>query len=254
MAAAPVIIPSVAKHTSTLIFLHGLGDTGHGWATSMGALRTPDMKVICPTAPNMPVTMNGGFRLNSWFDLKSISISDPEDEEGIKKATRYVHELIQSEMKAGILSNRIMLGGFSQGGALALYAGLTFAEPLAGVMALSCWLPLHKSFPSVRKCPDTVPVLQCHGDCDPIVFYKFGQLSSSVLKSFMKNSHFQTYQGLGHSSCDAELSDMKVGRANSLVQPLWLIVIYCFLLCRNSSTIMFLASEAAQTGTPMRLY
>lgn len=209
MAAAPVIIPSVAKHTSTLIFLHGLGDTGHGWATSMGALRTRDMKVICPTAPTMPVTMNGGFRLNSWFDLKSISISDPEDEEGIKRATRSVHDLIRSEMDAGIASNRIMLGGFSQGGALALYAGLTFAEPLAGVMALSCWLPLHKSFPGTRKCPDTVPILQCHGDCDPIVFYKFGQLSSSVLKSFMKNSHFQTYQGLGHSSCEAELSDMK---------------------------------------------
>ncbi|ETN65714.1 acyl-protein thioesterase 1,2 [Anopheles darlingi] len=209
MAAAPVIIPSVAKHTSTLIFLHGLGDTGHGWATSMGALRTPDMKVICPTATPMPVTMNGGFRLNSWFDLKSISISDPEDEEGIKRATRTVHELIQSEIKAGIASNRIMLGGFSQGGALALYAGLTFVEPLAGIMALSCWLPMHKRFPGDRKCPENVPILQCHGDCDPIVFYKFGQLSSSVLKSFMQKSHFQTYEGLGHSACDAELADMK---------------------------------------------
>ncbi|XP_052861951.1 acyl-protein thioesterase 1 [Anopheles bellator] len=209
MAAAPVIIPSVAKHTSTLIFLHGLGDTGHGWATSMAGLRTADMKVICPTAAPMPVTMNGGFRLNSWFDLKSISISDPEDEEGIKRATRTVHDLIRSEMKAGIASNRIMLGGFSQGGALALYAGLTFVEPLAGIIALSCWLPMHKRFPGDRKCPDTVPILQCHGDCDPIVFYKFGQLSSSVLKSFMQKSHFQSYESLGHSACDAELADMK---------------------------------------------
>lgn len=77
----------------------------------------------------------------------------------------------------------------------------------------------------------TCQVLQCHGDCDPIVFYKFGQLSSSVLKSFMKNSHFQTYQGLGHSSCDAELSDMKVGRSNSLIPPeerLIVFIVFCF--------------------------
>lgn len=209
MAAAPVIIQSAAKHTSTLIFLHGLGDTGHGWATTMGMIRTPDMKVICPTAPTIPVTLNAGFRMPSWFDLKTLDIGGPEDEDGIRKATKNVHEMIRSEMQAGISANRIMLGGFSQGGALALYAALTFAEPLAGVMALSCWLPMHKNFPGLLKCPNTVPILQCHGDCDPVVPYKFGQLSSSVLKTFMKNSQFQSYRGLSHSSSEAELEDMK---------------------------------------------
>lgn len=145
----------------------------------------------------------------SWFDLKTLDIGGPEDEEGIKRAAKNVHEMIRSEIQGGISANRIMLGGFSQGGALALYAALTFTEPLAGVMALSCWLPLHKNFPGILKSPDTVPILQCHGDCDPVVPYKFGQLSSSVLKTFMKHSQFQSYRGLSHSSSEAELEDMK---------------------------------------------
>jgi len=209
MAVAPVVIQSVAKHTSTLIFFHGLGDTGHGWASTIAAIRTPNMKVICPTAPTIPVSLNAGFRMPSWFDLKSLDISGPEDEEGIKKATQNVHEMINSEIAGGIASNRIMLGGFSQGGALALYAALTFTQPLAGVMALSCWLPLYMSFPSERKCPDTVPIWQGHGDCDPVLPYKFGQLSASLLKSFMKTTEFKTYRGLSHSSTEEELADMK---------------------------------------------
>lgn len=130
----------------------------HGWASSIAAIRTPNMKVICPTAPVIPVSLNAGFRMPSWFDLKSLDISGPEDEDGIKKATLAVHEMINKEISDGIASNRIMIGGFSQGGALALYSALTFSQPLAGVIALSCWLPMHKSFPAAKKCPDTVPV------------------------------------------------------------------------------------------------
>lgn len=209
MAAAPIVIQSVAKHTATLIFFHGLGDTGNGWASTIAAIRTPNMKVICPNAPTMPVSLNAGFQMPSWFDLKSLDISGPEDEEGIKRATIGVHEMINKEISNGIASNRIMLGGFSQGGALALYSALTYAQPLAGVIALSCWLPLHKGFPAAKKCPDTVPILQAHGNADPVVSYRFGQLSSSLLKTFMKSVEFQTYQGLSHSSSDEELVDMK---------------------------------------------
>ncbi len=99
----------------------------HGWVDAMGAIRPPHMKVICPTAKTMPVTLNSGFAMPSWFDLKSLEISGDEDTDGIKTAASNVHALIQSEMQSGIPSNRIILGGFSQGGALALYAGMTFA-------------------------------------------------------------------------------------------------------------------------------
>lgn len=129
-----------------------------GWASTIANIRTPNMKVICPTAPVIPVTLNGGYRMPSWFDLKTLDISGPEDADGIKAAAKNVHALIKKETDDGIAASRILLGGFSQGGALALYSALTYAEPLAGVMALSCWLPLHATFPDARKCPDSIPV------------------------------------------------------------------------------------------------
>ncbi|XP_063615538.1 acyl-protein thioesterase 1-like [Penaeus indicus] len=149
--AAPVVVNATAKHTATVIFLHGLGDTGHGWASAMAAIGSPHIKFICPTAPVMPVTLNNGFRMPSWFDLKSLDVDGPEDSDGIKKARDGIHQLIEEEVKAGIPHERIMLGGFSQGGALALYSTFTHSRTLAGVIGLSCWLPLREEFPQEQK-------------------------------------------------------------------------------------------------------
>lgn len=209
MSASPVILSATAKHTATIIFLHGLGDTGHGWASGIGAIRPPFAKVICPTAPTMPVTLNSGFRMPSWFDLKSLDASANEDEEGIKKAAESVHRLIEAEEAAGIRPERILIGGFSQGGALALYSAFTYSKKLAGVVALSCWLPLHKQFPGYAVGNKDTPILQCHGDCDPLVPYKWGQMTASILKQFASNVEFNTYRGLAHSSNPEEIADMK---------------------------------------------
>lgn len=176
----------------------------------MAQIRPSYMKVICPTAATMPVTLNAGFQMPSWFDLKTLDMYGPEDEDGIKKATTNVQTMIQSEISAGIPANRIIVGGFSQGGALALHAGLTSTQVLGGIVALSCWLPLHKSFPDARKTSDTVPIFQCHGEVDPVVPYKFGQLSHYSLKTFMKNAQFTSYPGLSHSSSQQEMDDIKV--------------------------------------------
>lgn len=183
----------------------------------MADVRPAHMKVICPTANKMPVSLNGGFQMNSWFDIKSLDNSGPEDEQGIKDAAKLVHGLIGDEIKAGIPAQRIMLGGFSQGGALALYAGLTLAEPLAGLIAFSCWLPLHASFPAARKTAESTPILQCHGDADPVVTYKMGQLSAQALKIFMTNTKFETYRGMSHSSSPDELEDLKVACIYSML-------------------------------------
>lgn len=207
--ASPVVIAATSRHTATLIFFHGLGDTGHGWASSMGAVRSSHIKVICPTAPTIPVTLNAGFRMPSWFDLKSLDATGPEDEEGIRKAAEMVHSLIAKEVADGIPTKRIVLGGFSQGGALALYSALTFPEPLAGVVALSAWLPLHQKFPASAVGNRDTPVLQCHGDCDPMVPYKWGQMTSTLLKQFMTQTEFKTYRGLMHTSSEEEIHDMK---------------------------------------------
>jgi len=207
--AAPVIVNATAKHTATVIFLHGLGDTGHGWASAMGAVVAPYMKVICPTANTMPVTLNAGFRMPSWFDLTSLDVNAQEDATGIKAARELVHGIIQKEIAAGIPASRIVLGGFSQGGGLALYSALTHSPALGGVVALSCWLPLRGEFPAAASDTTNTPVLQCHGDCDPVVPYKFGQLTSGLLKKFLPNAVFKSYNGMMHSSCDEEMSAIK---------------------------------------------
>lgn len=203
----PVIVSAAAKHTATLVFLHGLGDTGHGWATSIAAIRPPHVKVICPTAAKMPVTLNSGFEMPSWFDLLTLEATGPEDEAGIKKATALVNGIIDEEIKAGIPAERIMIGGFSQGGALALYTAITSGKNLAGVAALSCWLPLNKQVASLP--PVGIPCLQAHGDCDPVVPYRWGQMSASLLKQLMTNHSFKSYKGMMHSSCEAEMQDLK---------------------------------------------
>jgi len=213
----PVVVSASAKHTATLIFLHGLGDTGHGWATTIAAIRPPHVKVICPTANKMPVTLNSGFEMPSWFDLMTLDATGPEDEAGIKSASALVNSLIAEEVKAGVPSERIMLGGFSQGGALALFTALHTEHKLGGVIALSCWAPLHKQLPAQATPTNLeVPYLQCHGDCDPVVPYRWGQLTSTLLKAFLPNHQFKTYKGLMHSSSEEELQDMKKFISDSL--------------------------------------
>ncbi|KAK7590218.1 hypothetical protein V9T40_001831 [Parthenolecanium corni] len=158
----------------------------------------------------IPVSLNNGFKMPAWFDIKGLDISAAEDVEGIKKATTYVHSLIEKEISEGIPSERIMIGGFSQGGALAIHSALTFPKKLAGIIALSCWLPMSKAFnPSLVPANKDIHIIQCHGDCDPIVSYSFGQLTASVLKNVTKNLAFKTYNGMMHSSSDEEMIDMK---------------------------------------------
>jgi len=203
----PVIVSASAKHTASFIFLHGLGDTGHGWATSIAAIRPPHVKVICPSAAKMPVTLNSGFESPSWFDLMTLDVNGPEDEPGIKKAAEIVKGLIEEEVKQGIPEERIMIGGFSQGGALSLYVALTSGKALAGVAALSCWLPLHKQM--MTRSPVNMSCFQAHGDCDPIIPYRMGQMSASLLKQLMKEHNLKTYKGMMHSSNEAEMQDLK---------------------------------------------
>nr|XP_054512716.1 acyl-protein thioesterase 1 isoform X8 [Pan troglodytes]XP_054972529.1 acyl-protein thioesterase 1 isoform X5 [Pan paniscus] len=179
----PAIVPAARKATAAVIFLHGLGDTGHGWAEAFAGIRSSHIKYICPHA----------------FDIIGLSPDSQEDESGIKQAAENIKALIDQEVKNGIPSNRIILGGFSQGGALSLYTALTMQQKLAGVTALSCWLPLRASFP------------QCHGDCDPLVPLMFGSLTVEKLKTLVNpaNVTFKTYEGMMHSSCQQEMMDVK---------------------------------------------
>ncbi|XP_035751748.1 acyl-protein thioesterase 1 isoform X1 [Egretta garzetta] len=185
----------------------------HGWSEALAGIKSPHVKYICPHAPVMPVSLNMNMAMPSWFDIIGLSPDSQEDEVGIKQAAENVKALIDQEVKNGIPSNRIILGGFSQGGALSLYTALTTQQKLAGVVALSCWLPLRASFPQgpISGVNKEIAVLQCHGDCDPLVPLMFGSLTVEKLKSMINpaNVTFRTYSGMMHSSCIEEMMDVK---------------------------------------------
>lgn len=207
--AANYIVKAKAKHTASVIFLHGLGDNGYGWSAGFEDIQEPHIKYIFPNAPAMPVTLNGGFTMPSWFDLYSLTPTGKEDEAGIKKAADKLKDLIKEEEKL-VPSDRIVIGGFSQGGALSMYTALTLEKRLGGLLVLSSWLPLHKSFPQAMKWHSGTPVLQCHGEADPMVPFTFGKMSAELMKSFSSTNHeFKTYPGLGHSSSEQEMLDIK---------------------------------------------
>ncbi|XP_059851932.1 acyl-protein thioesterase 1-like isoform X1 [Delphinus delphis] len=198
-APVPAIVPAVRKATDAVIFLHGLGDTGHGWAEAFASIRSGHIKHICPHAPVMPVTLNMNMAMPSWFDIIGLSLDSQEDETGIKQAAESVKASIEQEVKNGIPSNRMILGGFSQGGALFLYTALTTRQKLAGVTALSCWLPLRP------------PFRRCHADLGPLVPLMFGSLTAERLKTLVNpaNVTFKTYGGMMHSSCEQEVMDIR---------------------------------------------
>lgn len=152
-----------------------------------------------------------GMRMPSWFDLRSLNPLDPEDEEGIEAACKRIHELVAEQEKQGIPHDRIILGGFSQGGALSLYSALRYPKKLAGVVALSCWLPVHQKFPGIAsEANKKIPILQCHGDQDFVVPLAWGQASKVHLSTFLDESlyKFKVYSNLAHSSSTAELNDV----------------------------------------------
>ncbi|KAM4657205.1 acyl-protein thioesterase 2 isoform 1-T1 [Amazona ochrocephala] len=213
LLADAVTVSGAERETAAVIFLHGLGDTGHSWADALSSIRLPYVKYICPHAPRIPVTLNMKMVMPSWFDLMGLTPDAPEDEAGIKKAAENIKAIIEHEMKNGIPPNRIILGGFSQGGALSLYTALTCQHQLAGIVALSCWLPLHKAFPQAANngVNKDIAILQCHGEMDPMIPVRFGALTAEKLKSVVTPTkvQFKTYPGVMHSSCPQEMMAVK---------------------------------------------
>ena len=150
----------------------------------------------------------------AWFDIMSlawhVSPNGPEDEEGLEKSKAIIDNLIETEIKEGINSSRIILWGVSQGGALALYTSLTTQHKLGGVIILSSWLPLrNKLLGSVVSTNADTPCFQAHGDSDAVVPYEVGQLTAIILKGFLTNHEFKTYKGMVHSTSAEEFQDVK---------------------------------------------
>lgn len=213
-----VIVNPSGPVKKVLIFLHGLGDTGSGWSDILSETN-PDpvsTKIICPHAPTMPITLNAGFEMPAWFDLYDLGNFKKQDEAGIKRSSKFLSELVATEASALPNGTRdIVIGGFSQGGAVALHTLFTSDVRLGGAAVLSTWLPLHEQLlankdklPAVNK---QTPILYCHGRDDPMVAFPIAQLSSQMISSQLgfPALTFKTYEGLVHSSCPAEMADLK---------------------------------------------
>ncbi|GLC35944.1 hypothetical protein PLESTB_000521800 [Pleodorina starrii] len=206
----PIELAPSAPHTSTFIMLHGLGDTGDGWSDIGYMYKTslPGTKFIFPHAPRRPITLNFGMSMPGWYDIASLEdIQGGEDAAGLQESQRYVEELIQKEIAAGVPSSKIVVGGFSQGGAVALMM-LRSNIQLGGVVALSAYVPLSKEQPLFSEANAKAPIFMCHGDADQTVAFAFGQRSFQLLSSIGANVEFQTYLGMGHSACQREFNDV----------------------------------------------
>ncbi|CAE6346443.1 unnamed protein product [Rhizoctonia solani] len=220
-----ITVPPRAPHTATIIFSHGLGDTGDGWrpVATMLASQFPYVKWILPHAPVMPITINGGIEMPGWFDLYSLGKSDDkEDEEGLLRSSKLIHNLVAAENEAGIPSERIVIGGFSQGAALSLVHGLTSEKNYAGLAILSGWFPMRKRLQSLLGPTATAtPIFWGHGTADPVVPYKFGQMSVEHMKGNLGFSklQFNSYKGMAHSAEQQEIADLGAW-LKSVIPPL----------------------------------
>ncbi|PKI83189.1 lysophospholipase [Malassezia vespertilionis] len=226
MAAAlkTLIVPPVGggMPSATVFLLHGLGDTAQGWmdvARMLGQNQAlQHVRFVLPTAPVQPVTVNMGMKMTSWFDLYSLtSMDEGEDEAGLMKSTEAIRGLVQEEINGTasqlnghkVPSSRIVVAGFSQGGAISLLTGLTSPAKLAGVGALSTWLPMYAKVPAMRTQSD-FPIFQAHGTSDQIVDFKFGESTHKHLANdlgFNKLAEFFPYEGMQHSASPQEIID-----------------------------------------------
>lgn len=209
-----IVITPTTTHSATIIFLHGLGDSGHGWAPVMRMLSRslPFIKFILPHAPAQRVTINGGARMPSWYDILSLEESDErEDQAGLMQSRDTVLKIVDEEMKgSGVPSERIIVGGFSQGGAVALLTGLTSPHNLGGVISLSSYMPIRKHFLNTLSANSTqTPVFMGHGTVDGVVSFQWGKKSAEALKAAGCKVTFKSYQNLDHSCNDFEIEDVR---------------------------------------------
>ncbi|NP_001156119.1 acyl-protein thioesterase 1,2-like isoform X1 [Acyrthosiphon pisum] len=211
MSEDAFIVSPTRKHTGTIIFLHGLGENGENWKHLLSKMVKPNIKVVCLNAKKIPLTLNKGFPTAAWFDLASLDENKLEDESTIMRAVDKLHDIIDEEIASSkVSSTKTMLAGFSQGGALAMYAALTYHKRLAAVMVMSSWPVLRHTMPDAAINNTNTPMLQCHGTEDPVIFYKWGLILSEALKEMNPNKYeFKSYEGLMHAVNEQELEDVK---------------------------------------------
>lgn len=195
--------------TATVILLHGLGADGNDFAPMVPELDLPDsmaVRFIFPNAPSIPVTINGGYVMPAWYDIAAVDIDRKIDHAQLIVSAERVRELIDREVERGIPSNRIVVAGFSQGGAVGYQAALTYMQPLAGLLCMSSYFATRETI-TVNSANRHIPILICHGSADPMVPERMGRQAQQHLLSMGYQAEFRSYP-MDHAVCPQEIADI----------------------------------------------
>jgi phospholipase/carboxylesterase len=197
---------------AAVIWLHGLGANGNDFVPIVQQLNLPAdlaIRFIFPHAPIRPITINQGYEMPGWYDISNLSIVDGQDDEGIKESSNALHQLSEQQEEQGIDSTRIILAGFSQGGAIALHCGLNYPRPLAGIMALSTYLPQCTTLDSNSSTTNrATPLFMAHGRQDDVVAPDYGKQSCERLQDAGHKVSWHEYP-MAHSVCMEEIVDIQ---------------------------------------------
>jgi phospholipase/carboxylesterase len=204
------LTPQVSA-VASVILMHGLGADGHDFVPIADELGLPDslpVRFVFPHAPMRPVTVNNGYVMRAWYDIKSFTPTGRADIAGTVESSRRVADCIDHERQLGVAPERVVLAGFSQGGAVALYAGLRYPERLAGILALSCYLPFPETLAAEKSAANAdVPILLCHGRGDPVVPIDMGLEAREELKAHGYVPEWRDYP-MQHAVCMDEIADV----------------------------------------------
>ncbi|XPF95407.1 alpha/beta hydrolase [Colwellia sp. RE-S-Sl-9] len=196
---------------SCVIWLHGLGDSGAGFAPIVPALSLPSnhsIRFIFPHAPDRAVTINQGYVMKAWYDIKSMDLHNRADMEGVLESEASIHTLIDEQISSGIPAEKIILAGFSQGGVISLFTGLRYYKKLAGIMALSCYLPNADKLPdNLHEANSKTNILQNHGEQDEVVLMSAGKMANKLLLEQNYNVEWKSYN-MPHSVLPEQIQDI----------------------------------------------
>ena len=205
-----VEVETGAEPSASVIWLHGLGADGHDFEPIVPELRLPDtlpLRFVFPHAPVRPVTLNGGMAMRAWYDIISLDRSGPVDTAGINESSRMLEGLIAREQERGIDPARIVLAGFSQGGAIAINTLLQHGGTLAGLMALSTWVPLPDALDN-DGLNTSAPVFMAHGQFDPMIPMQYGRAAADALTGVGFDVDWHDYP-MAHAVCPQEIEDIR---------------------------------------------
>ncbi len=214
-------IQAEAEHQYSVIWLHGLGADGHDFEGLIPELRLAaqaHIHFIFPNAPIQPVTVNDGMAMRSWYDILEMSLERKVDMDGIYQSANLIESLILQEIDRGIPAEHILLAGFSQGGVIALHVGLRFRHRLAGIVALSTYLPTVGQLAAERaSANNATPIFMAHGIIDPVVAVESGKAACDALKAMGYDVQWHDYL-MEHSLCIEEIEHISVF-INSIFKP-----------------------------------